>query len=153
MSDCLFSPIALGAITLSNRIVMAPMTRDRAGPDDVPGDMMEPAAKLQRVVRGLAVILSLGLGLVFTLGMLAVDAANGLWVYRLIASNGTQAQRASRALTCAIALLSLGLAGSWQIHRHLPFQLRGVKRHHEVEEQLKRHVEHGLEHHLAEPSV
>lgn len=40
MSDCLFSPIALGAITLSNRIVMAPMTRDRAGPDDVPGDMM-----------------------------------------------------------------------------------------------------------------
>lgn len=40
MSDSLFSPIALGAIELSNRIVMAPMTRDRAGPDDVPGDMM-----------------------------------------------------------------------------------------------------------------
>ena len=40
MSDSLFSPIALGEIELSNRIVMAPMTRDRAGPGDVPGDMM-----------------------------------------------------------------------------------------------------------------
>lgn len=40
MRDSLFSPIALGEIELSNRIVMAPMTRDRAGPGDVPGDMM-----------------------------------------------------------------------------------------------------------------
>jgi N-ethylmaleimide reductase len=40
MSDRLFSPITLGAIDLANRIVMAPMTRDRAGPDDVPTDLM-----------------------------------------------------------------------------------------------------------------
>ncbi|MEN9684124.1 MAG: hypothetical protein RLZZ427_1875 [Pseudomonadota bacterium] len=40
MSDRLFSPISLGAIDLANRIVMAPMTRDRAGPDDVPTDLM-----------------------------------------------------------------------------------------------------------------
>ncbi len=36
----LFSPVSLGAIGLSNRIVMAPMTRDRAGPDDVPTALM-----------------------------------------------------------------------------------------------------------------
>lgn len=40
MSDSLFSPVALGAIELANRIVMAPMTRDRAGPGDVPTDLM-----------------------------------------------------------------------------------------------------------------
>lgn len=40
MSDSLFSPVALGAIELANRIVMAPMTRDRAGADDVPTALM-----------------------------------------------------------------------------------------------------------------
>ncbi len=40
MSDSLFSPVALGAIELANRIVMAPMTRDRAGPGDVPTPLM-----------------------------------------------------------------------------------------------------------------
>jgi N-ethylmaleimide reductase len=39
MTD-IFSPITLGDITLSNCIVMAPMTRDRAGPGDVPTDIM-----------------------------------------------------------------------------------------------------------------
>ena len=50
------------------------------------------------------------LGLIFTLGMLTADAANGLWVYRLIAASGEGARRASRGLTLAIALLSLALA-------------------------------------------
>ena len=49
------------------------------------------------------------LGLIFTAGMLVVDAANGLWVYRLIASSDLDARRWSRALTLAIALLSLAL--------------------------------------------
>ena len=34
MSQTLFTPIQLGKIALRNRVVMAPMTRDRAGPDD-----------------------------------------------------------------------------------------------------------------------
>ena len=38
MAD-LFSPLTLGAITLPNRIVMAPLTRSRAGAGDVPGPM------------------------------------------------------------------------------------------------------------------
>lgn len=40
MEVSLFSPTLLGDIALSNRIVMAPMTRDRAGPGDVPTDLM-----------------------------------------------------------------------------------------------------------------
>lgn len=40
MSDSLFTPVTLGDIPLSNRIVMAPMTRDRAGEGDVPTALM-----------------------------------------------------------------------------------------------------------------
>jgi N-ethylmaleimide reductase len=40
MHDILFSPVKLGALVLANRIIMAPMTRDRAGPNDVPTDLM-----------------------------------------------------------------------------------------------------------------
>ncbi|WP_168914842.1 alkene reductase [Microcella flavibacter] len=36
----LLSPLALGAITLPNRLVMAPMTRTRSGDDGVPGPMV-----------------------------------------------------------------------------------------------------------------
>jgi NADH:flavin oxidoreductase / NADH oxidase family len=40
MSDnSLFEPYALGSMTLSNRIVMAPLTRNRAGAGFVPGDI------------------------------------------------------------------------------------------------------------------
>src|SRR5580704_6149991 len=36
----LFSPIQIGACELPNRIVMAPMTRNRAGPGEVPTELM-----------------------------------------------------------------------------------------------------------------
>jgi NADPH2 dehydrogenase/N-ethylmaleimide reductase len=36
----LFEPVVLGDLQLRNRIVMAPMTRNRAHPDGVPGDLM-----------------------------------------------------------------------------------------------------------------
>lgn len=39
MTTSLFSPIQIGAYTLSNRIVMAPLTRMRA-PDNIPTDLM-----------------------------------------------------------------------------------------------------------------
>jgi N-ethylmaleimide reductase len=38
-SPDLFSPFRLGPLTLPNRIVMAPMTRNRAGPGNVPGPL------------------------------------------------------------------------------------------------------------------
>lgn len=40
MPASLFTPVSLGGLALSNRIVMAPMTRDRAGPGDVPTPLM-----------------------------------------------------------------------------------------------------------------
>lgn len=39
-TDLIFSPISLGAIELGNRVVMSPMTRDRAGPADEPNAIM-----------------------------------------------------------------------------------------------------------------
>lgn len=36
----LFEPLRLGALALANRVVMAPMTRNRAHPDGVPSDLM-----------------------------------------------------------------------------------------------------------------
>ena len=39
MSNDLFSPLALGPLTLPNRMVMAPLTRSRAGAGDVPIDL------------------------------------------------------------------------------------------------------------------
>lgn len=38
-SDDLFAPIELGPLRLTNRIVMAPLTRSRAGADDIPSEM------------------------------------------------------------------------------------------------------------------
>ncbi len=40
MSSSLFIPLKIGALTLPNRILMAPLTRCRAEADHVPGDLM-----------------------------------------------------------------------------------------------------------------
>lgn len=50
----LFDPVALGDLALANRIVMAPMTRSRAGPGDVPGRLMADYYR-QRATAGLIV--------------------------------------------------------------------------------------------------
>ena len=54
MSVSLFDPVQLGALKLSNRIVMSPMTRDRAGPGDVPTALMVDYYR-QRASAGLIV--------------------------------------------------------------------------------------------------
>lgn len=53
MTD-LFSPVTLGDLALANRIVMAPMTRDRAGPGDVPTATMVEYYR-QRATAGLII--------------------------------------------------------------------------------------------------
>ena len=50
----LFEPFTLGALTLANRIVMAPLTRDRAGPGQVPTPLMAEYYR-QRASAGLIV--------------------------------------------------------------------------------------------------
>jgi len=66
--DRLFEPVRLGAIDLANRIVMAPMTRDRAGPGDVPTDAMIEYYR-QRASAGLIV----------TEGVQPSPAGKGYW--------------------------------------------------------------------------
>lgn len=54
MANDIFSPVRLGDLELQNRIVMAPMTRDRAGPNDEPTDIMVEYYR-QRAACGLIV--------------------------------------------------------------------------------------------------
>lgn len=67
MAD-IFSPVMLGAIPLANRIVMAPMTRDRAGPLDEPTDLMAEYYR-QRA----------GAGMIVTEGTQPSPAGKGYW--------------------------------------------------------------------------
>ena len=69
----LFSPYALGPLELSNRIVMAPLTRSRAGAGDVPGPM-NAEYYVQRASAGLIIseatnISQQGKGYAFTPGI------------------------------------------------------------------------------------
>ena len=50
------------------------------------------------------------LGLVFTAGMMATDALNGLWVSHLLRSADRRAAAASRLMSLAIGLTSLAIA-------------------------------------------
>ena len=45
----LFSPVKLGAISLSNRMVMAPLTRNRAGEAGVPQDLIRISVGLEDI--------------------------------------------------------------------------------------------------------
>ena len=54
MTADLFQPFALGPLSLANRIVMAPLTRSRAGAGDVPGPM-NAAYYAQRASAGLII--------------------------------------------------------------------------------------------------
>lgn len=67
MAD-IFSPVLLGDIALANRIVMAPMTRDRAGPGDVPTAIMVDYYR-QRA----------GAGLIVTEGTQPSPTGKGYW--------------------------------------------------------------------------
>lgn len=64
----IFSPVTLGELELANRVVMAPMTRDRAGPGDVPTETMAEYYR-QRA----------GAGLIVTEGTQPSPAGKGYW--------------------------------------------------------------------------
>ena len=68
MNNALFSTVELGALQCRNRIIMAPMTRDRAGPGDVPGDIMVQYYR-QRA----------SAGLILTEGVQPSPAGKGYW--------------------------------------------------------------------------
>ena len=56
------------------------------------------------------------LGLVFTAGMMATDALNGLWVSRMLERSAAQQAAASRVMGAAIgvAALAIAAAGAWR---------------------------------------
>jgi N-ethylmaleimide reductase len=68
MNELLFSPVSLGALELRNRVIMAPMTRDRAGPGDVPTTAMVEYYR-QRA----------GAGLIVTEGVQPCPEGKGYW--------------------------------------------------------------------------
>ena len=54
MSHSLFSPLQMGSVALPNRVLMAPLTRMRAAPGDVPTPLMTEYYR-QRASAGLIV--------------------------------------------------------------------------------------------------
>jgi high-affinity nickel-transport protein len=60
------------------------------------------------------------LGLVFTLGMVATDALNGLWVNRLVRRADARAAAASRVMSFAIGFLSLAIAAAGAARYAIP---------------------------------
>lgn len=81
MSTSLFDQVQLGDLTLKNRIVMAPMTRGRAGDSRVAGDLMAEHY-FQRAEAGLliteaTVISSEGIGWIGSPGIYTQEMADG----------------------------------------------------------------------------
>ena len=77
----LFTPVRLGALALSNRVVMAPLTRSRAGEGDVPGPMNADYYR-QRASAGLIIseatqISPQGKGYAWTPGIHSADQVAG----------------------------------------------------------------------------
>lgn len=64
----LFTTVRLGAVEMANRVVMSAMTRDRAGPGDVPGELMVEYYR-QRA----------GAGLIVTEGTQPCAEGKGYW--------------------------------------------------------------------------
>src|SRR5487761_2535039 len=81
MTPTLFDPIRFGEIRAANRIVMAPLTRDRSGPGQVPTPLMA-TYYVQRASAGLIVseatqICATGQGYLDTPGIYSADQVNG----------------------------------------------------------------------------
>lgn len=74
------------------------------------------AASMQRGAAPLALLAALA----FTLGMIASDTANGLWLSHLLRRADARAAAASRAMGLCVALLSLAVAALGLAHQLLP---------------------------------
>jgi high-affinity nickel-transport protein len=65
-------------------------------------------------------IFAMALGLVFTAGMIATDALNGLWVARLVSRADERAAAASRVMSFAVAFAALAIAALAAARRFSP---------------------------------
>jgi len=65
-------------------------------------------------------IFAASLGVVFTAGMVATDALNGLWVSHMVRNADDRAAAASRVMSLAIGCVALGIAGLAVARHALP---------------------------------
>ena len=65
-------------------------------------------------------IFAASLGVVFTAGMVATDALNGLWVSHLVRNADDRAAAASRVMSLGIGCVALGIAGLAVARQALP---------------------------------
>lgn len=73
--------------------------------------------------------LAAALGLVFTAGMAAADAANGFWVSHLVRRADRRAAIASRVMSLAVGLVSLAIAALAMARSLLPRLDAGLEAH------------------------
>jgi N-ethylmaleimide reductase len=89
MNDSIFTPVKLGALALRNRVVMAPMTRSRAAPGDMPTALMTEYYR-QRA----------GAGMIITEGV--APSANGIGYCRTPGIYSVEQQAAWRDVVAAV---------------------------------------------------
>ena len=65
-------------------------------------------------------VFAAALGVVFTAGMVATDAVNGLWVSRMVRNADRRAAIASRVMSLAIGCIALGIAALASARQVLP---------------------------------
>ena len=98
----LFTPVEVGALTLRNRIVMAPLTRSRAGPGNVP-HQLNALYYAQRASAGLIIseatqIAPEGQGYIATPGIHSAEQIEG---WKCVTRRGACRRRPDRAATLA----------------------------------------------------
>ena len=116
-SSDLFQPVRLGPLTLPNRIVMAPLTRSRAGTGDVPGalnaDLLRPARQRRADHQRGDPDLQQGKGYAFTPGIYTRGAGRRLAPrHRRGAREAAAASSASSGMSAASATPTCSRAAS-----------------------------------------
>ena len=115
----LLSEARLGSLTLRNRVVMAPMTRSRAGAGEVPGDL---AARYysQRASAGLIIteatqVSPQGIGYIGTPGIYTPAQVDLVCSEYPSGSMGEDPQRSSRSARCG---WQMEVPSATQAHRY-----------------------------------
>lgn len=92
-------------------------------------DTLSQAALFALAGRPFGLLPAALLALLFTAGMLITDGLNGWWISRLMARADARAARASRLMSAAVAVVSLGVAGVGLLRWLSPALDQGIEPH------------------------